>query len=270
MCVNKGLSSLRLLYFTDTHIRDNNPKYRIDDYSESLKIKLQEIVELADGFSVDYLLHGGDLFDLPWPSAKAVKISVDFLEQIKVPIYMVSGNHDLLEQKLSTLENTMLWFLAKRGLLRLLSPRDKVYLRQAGFTLQLSGQHFNDSIDRENSVSAYCVDKKNCDVAIHIVHGMLLPKPFSPYVPTTMIKQVAPFTEADFTLCGHAHLGYPAEEIDGKIFINPGSISRILPLEWELVRVPQVVFLDFSGGKVQCQYIPLKSARPGEDVLHFK
>ena len=261
---------MRLLYFTDTHIRDNNPKYRVDNYPESLKTKLQEIVELVDQLSVDCLLHGGDLFDLPWPPAKAVEISVNFLEQIKVPVYIVSGNHDLLGQKLSTIEKTMLWFLARRGLFMLLAPGDKRYLKRDGLTIQLSGQHFNSSIDRLNRFRDYCVDKKNCDVAIHMVHGMLLPKPFSPYVPTTMIKQVAPFTEADFTLCGHAHLGYPAEEIDGKIFINPGSISRILALEWELVRVPQVVFLDFSGGEVRCQYIPLRSARPGEEVLHFK
>ena len=261
---------MRLLYFTDTHIRDNNPKYRVDNYPESLIIKLKEIVELADELSVDYLLHGGDLFDLPWPPSKAVEISVNFLKQIKVPIYIVSGNHDLFGQRLSSIEKTMLWFLARRGLFRLLAPGDKIYLRQAGFTLQLSGQHFNSNIDRLNRVSDYCVKKKNCDIAIHVVHGMLLPKPFSPYVPTTMIKQVVPFTEADFTLCGHAHLGYPAEEIQGKVFINPGSISRILALEWELVRVPQVVFLDFSGGKVQYKYIPLKSARPGEEVLHFK
>jgi DNA repair exonuclease SbcCD nuclease subunit len=261
---------LRLLYFTDTHIRASNPKYRIDNYYESLKTKLQEIVQLVELFSVDYLLHGGDLFDLPWPPAKAVQMSVDFLEQIKVPVYIVSGNHDLLGQKLSTIENTMLWFLASRGLFRLLSPGDKIYLKQAGFTLQLSGQHYNAGIDKENKINSYCVKKKNCDIAIHIVHGMLLPQPFSPHVPATMIHQVAPLTEADFTLCGHAHLGYPAEEIDGKIFINPGSISRILALEWELVRVPQVVFLDFSGGKVQCQYIPLKSARPGFEVLRFK
>ena len=261
---------MRLLYFTDTHIRDNNPKYRIDNYSESLKNKLQEIAALVDAFSIDYLLHGGDLFDLPWPTAKAVQMTIDFFEQIKVPIYMVSGNHDLVGQNLSSLENTLLWFLARRGLFRLLSPGEKIYLKRSGFTLQLSGQHFDYNIDNENRVSAYCVDKKNCDLAIHMVHGMLLPKPFSPYVPATRISQVAPYTEADFTLCGHAHLGYSAVEIDGKIFINPGAISRILALEWELVRVPQVVLLDFSTKKTQCQYIPLKSAKPADEVLHFK
>ncbi|WP_066639810.1 metallophosphoesterase family protein [Desulfolucanica intricata] len=260
---------MRLLYLTDTHIRNNNPKNRIDNFPESLKVKLQEVIQLTNDLEIDYLLHGGDLFDVPWPPAESAKLAINFLEQVEVPMYVVSGNHDLVGQKLSTLDDTLLGYLAQRGLFRLLTPGDKVYLKKANFTLQLSGQHYYGNIDRNNQLRDYCVKKENCDVAVHMVHGMLLPKAFSPKVPATLIDQVGPRTEADFTLCGHAHLGYPTNEINGRYFINPGSISRMFALEREVIRTPQVVLLDFSGGKLDYQYIALKSARPGEEVLRF-
>lgn len=50
-----------ILIFTDTHIRASNPSSRKDDYLESLKLKFEEVGEIANNNNVDYILHGGDL-----------------------------------------------------------------------------------------------------------------------------------------------------------------------------------------------------------------
>ncbi len=93
---------------------------------------------------------------------------------------------------------------------------------------------------------------------------MLLPKPFSDKVPCTRISEVVG-TEADYTLGAHAHLGYH-EFTCGKYFLNPGAFARLTNLQKEIVRVPKVLFMDFSG-ESRYSFIPLTTARPGLEVM---
>ena len=54
---------MKFLFFTDTHIRGNNPQNRIDDFVQTLNVKLREVFEIAKNEEVDIILHGGDIFD---------------------------------------------------------------------------------------------------------------------------------------------------------------------------------------------------------------
>ncbi|HLS54237.1 MAG TPA: metallophosphoesterase, partial [Tissierellaceae bacterium] len=56
---------MKLLFFTDTHIRGTTPKNRKDDFPEALERKLYEVLDLINKENIDYVLHGGDLFDRP-------------------------------------------------------------------------------------------------------------------------------------------------------------------------------------------------------------
>ena len=49
------------------------------------------------------------------------------------------------------------------------------------------------------------VQKRDCDYAIHMVHGMLLDRASFPGPFYTLVEQIWE-TEADFTLAGHNHL----------------------------------------------------------------
>lgn len=258
---------MKLLYITDTHFRGNNPRNRVDDFPAALKAKLREIVELVGELDVDYLLHGGDFFDLPSPALAVVSGFTDILQEIQIPIYAVAGNHDLFAYNPATLERTMIGFLARLGLLRLLMPGEPVYLKNKNVTVQLTGQHFHYEIDRRDACADYCVEKRNCDVAIHMVHGMLLRKVIYPGAAYTLVEHIAPHTRADVTLSGHAHLGFQDIECDGRLFINPGAIARLSSLVQELDRRPQAVLLDFTGIKPSYRRIILKLARPGIEVL---
>lgn len=258
---------MKLLYITDTHLRGNNPRNRLDDFPAALKAKLLEIVELVNELEVDYLVHGGDVFDLPSPALSVVAGFTDILQEIHVPIYAVAGNHDLFAYNPATLERTMIGFLARLGLLKLLRPGEPVYLKNKNVTLQLTGQHFHYEIDRRDVRADYCVEKRNCDVAVHVVHGMLLRKVIYPGAAYTLVEHVAPHTQADVTLSGHAHLGFRDVEYDGRLFINPGAIARLSALVQELDRQPRAVLLDFTGNKLAYRHIVLKSARPGTEVL---
>ncbi|NLY77016.1 MAG: metallophosphoesterase, partial [Tissierellia bacterium] len=56
---------MKLLFVTDTHIRGTTPQNRMDNFSETIERKLNEIKELVEEYNIDYVLHGGDLFDRP-------------------------------------------------------------------------------------------------------------------------------------------------------------------------------------------------------------
>lgn len=258
---------MRLVYLSDTHIQGGRPENRKDDFFKAISGKLSEVVGLCRQLNVDFVIHGGDIFDNPRPDQRSFDLFRWFLKELNVPVYCVAGNHDLIEQRLDSLESTAIAYLARQRLVTLLQPGEKHYLANNSCVLQLSGQHFYGGMDRRKNRDDYMVRKKRCDVAVHVVHGMLLPKAFSDKVPCTLISEVAG-TEADFTLGAHAHLGYHEYSGD-KFFLNPGALARLTNLEQELIRAPKILYMDFTGAAFY-KFIELETARPGAEVMNIK
>lgn len=263
---------MRLLFFTDPHIRGTTPQNRKDNLFLTLQAKMREVTDLAARHQADALLLGGDLFDRPDIAPSIVAEFAVILKQIPVPIYAIAGNHDIFGQNPDTLPRTMLGLLDSFELLRLLPIGESTILSKNDVTVQLTGQHFHYDLDRRDSKLDYCVKKSaRADYAVHMVHGMLLEKPFHPGIPHTLLEQITG-TEADVTLCGHYHSGYDYRkggviEMNGKYFVNPGSLVRINNSTAEILRQPQVILLDFGGPKPSFLPIPLRTARPGSEVL---
>jgi exonuclease SbcD len=256
---------LRFLYFTDDHKRGTTPENRKDNFPAALARKLREVVEIASDYEVDYVLHGGDFFDVPAP---AISVCADFLEiyqQFPVPVFTIPGNHDLFGHNSETLHRTMLGLAARLGIVHLLG-REPVYLEKDGLRVQLTGQGYHFEMDRRDPELDYKVQKKDCDYAIHLVHGMLLQRSIFPGAFYTLIEQIWD-TEADFTLAGHNHLGFPDTEKDGRFFLNPGALARLSNHPAEMKRPVQVIIIDCCGGRPTYETVILKSAAPGDDVL---
>lgn len=256
--------TLRFLYITDTHLRGATPENRTDNLPETLREKLTEVVELANEFQVTALLHGGDLFDLANPGLASMGTLLQPLRKLEVPIYIVPGNHDIYGQNILTLPRTLLGFLGAMGAINVLGE-EPVYLDDGNSRVQLTGAAYHYDID-EGSGERYIVKKANCDVAIHLAHGMLLDKNIFPTAAYTLIDDIKDRTEADYTLVGHNHLGFPEVEHNGKWFINPGGLVRLSNHIKEMSRIPQVLLIEIEGEATH-RLIPLKSARPGEEIL---
>lgn len=256
---------MKLLFLTDTHIRGNTPENRKDNLSETLKNKINEIVEIAARHQVDYILHGGDFFDVASPSLAVTGEFLELFKQFKVPIYAISGNHDLFGANLQTLPRTLLGFIARLGFINLLMPGEKVYLRKHDVCLQLTGQPYHYDIDVRPRELDYHMVKENADIAIHMVHGMLAYQEEFPG-PHTLVNDILE-TGADITLSGHNHLGFGHLEINGRHFINPGALVRLSNHKKEIERKVGVTLIDLDGKKIECTFIPLSSAPPGEEVL---
>ena len=256
---------MRILYFTDTHIRGSNPKNRIDDFVESLEEKFEEIVHIVNTKDIDYVIHGGDLFDRPDISISVVSKFTNIIKKIKKPIYIVSGNHDIFGHNPSTIDRTMLGLLRSLDFLNIIDKDSEIVLEKDGLRVQLTGLPYSYNIDTNKD--GYIVKHigENIDYSIHIVHGMLLDKPFVKGIPYTLVDDIIE-TKADITLSGHYHAGFKTIEKEGKYFINPGSLVRITNSLKEIERIPKLVLINLTD-KINIEMVNLTSAKPGEEVL---
>lgn len=257
---------MKLLYFTDTHIRGSNPKNRKDDFISSLENKFKEIISITEKEDIDYVLHGGDLFDRPDVAISVVSRFANILTEFKVPIYTISGNHDIYGHNPKTLNRSMLGFLNSIGILKVIEEDEKVILEESGLRVQLTGQPYTYDIDDHNE-GKYILEDRGSDIdyAIHMVHGMLLDKPFIEGIPYTLIENIRD-TRADITLSGHYHLGYKTVEDKGRYFINPGSTVRLTNSNTEMKRRPKVVIISLTDS-IDIEEVYLKTAPLGEEVL---
>ena len=258
---------MRILYFTDTHIRGTNPKNRKDDFVQTLENKLLEIVDIINNNKIDYVIHGGDLFDRPDISLSIVSRFAKILKNIKVPFYIVSGNHDIFGHNPLTMNRTILGLLNDLDFINVIEKDIKLILTKDDISVQITGQPYIYDIDDPANRQYYLLDdiKSGINYAIHIVHGMLLDKPFVKGIPYTLVEDIKE-TKANITLSGHYHAGFKTIVIDNKYFINPGSLVRITNSLREIDRKPQVVIIDLND-KIQLEYISLECALDGDDVL---
>lgn len=258
---------MRILYFTDTHIRGTTPKNRKDDYTDTLEKKFLEVLEIIEDEKIDFVIHGGDLFDRPDISVSIVSKFANIINRIKVPIYMVSGNHDIYGHNPLTVNRTMVGLLDNLGIINIIDNMGKIILEKDHIKVQLTGQPYIYSIDDPNNRKYYIVDHvdQGIDYSIHLVHGMLLDRPFIKGIPFTLIDDIKT-TKADITLSGHYHSGFKKTIIDGKYFINPGSIVRITNSLREMDRQPQVAIIDLNE-EIDIKFRPLLTAKSGEEVL---
>ena len=260
---------MKLLFFTDTHIRGTTPKNRKDVFVDTIEAKFMEIIKLIDEYEIDFILHGGDLFDRPDVSISIVSRFAKVLGKIKIPFYLVSGNHDVYGHNPDTINRTMLGLLDVLGIINIIKPDEKILLEKDNVIVQLTGQPYIYDIDGPNKLQHYSpkeIDEK-ANYSIHMVHGMLLDRPFIKGVPYTLIDDIKN-TSADITLSGHYHTGFKMAQIDDKYFINPGSMVRVTNSLKEIERKPSVVFIKLSDNNIiNIKEIPLKSAQSGKDIL---
>ena len=257
---------MKLLYLTDTHIRGTSPKNRLDDYCETLKEKLKEISNIVKEEKIDFVLHGGDLFDRPDVSVSIVSEFAQIFQSFGVPIYIISGNHDIFGHNPDTLGRTMLGLLCNLGIMHLVNYK-KIILEKDNLRVQLTGSPYIYSMDELSNRDNYKVTEvdESCKYAIHMTHGFLIDKPFMKEVSHTLIEDIKD-TKADITLGGHYHFGFKTVELDNKYFVNPGALIRISNSKIEMKRRPKVDIISL-GKNIHIEERYLKSAKPGEEVL---
>ncbi|NLB19005.1 MAG: serine/threonine protein phosphatase [Syntrophomonadaceae bacterium] len=257
---------MKLLFFTDSHLRGSSPINRKDTLNKTLMAKLSEVVNLANDYGVDFVLHGGDFFDTPNPALSIVADYLQVLQGLEAPLYVVAGNHDMYGGNMTTLSRSVLGFIGRMGIINLLTEPDSIRLEAGGIRAYIKGSSYHLDMDRRPRHLDYVLDKdQESDITVHMIHGMLLAKQEIPG-DHTLIDDVLD-TGAELVLAGHYHLGFGEIVRGGSHFVNPGALVRLSNHVREMERQVKVALIDLSGGGVSCQFIPLGTAGPGDEVL---
>ncbi|MCS1351229.1 metallophosphoesterase [Mechercharimyces sp. CAU 1602] len=257
---------MRLLYFTDTHIRGTSPRSRMDDFPQTLKEKVLEVVKIANREEVDVILHGGDFFDRPDVSPSVVGEFAGILRKFSAPIYTIAGNHDIYGHNPETAHRSMIGLLDAFGTVTMLNQGERRVLTAGGIKVQLSGQPFHYDLDRRDVRLDYVVQNESeADFCIHMVHGMVVERALPDGVHHTLVDKLWS-DDVDLLLTGHYHAGFAVQEKEGKYIVNPGALARINNHPSEMRRRPQVALITL-GEKIDIQLFPLRSAPEGKDVL---
>lgn len=261
------ITMIKFLYFTDTHIRGTTPKNRLDSFSETIKRKLTEVMQIAEKEKVDLMLHGGDVFDRPDLSPNVVGQFAKLFRETNIPIYAISGNHDTFGHNPDTISRTMLGLLDSFGIMTIIHPDEPLFIKKEDVSVQISGQPYHYDLDqRDVKLDYYPINHHQADYMIHLVHSMLVEKALPEGIPHTLVDHIWT-TPADVILTGHFHGGFGIKEQDGKFICNPGAISRINNHWMELNRMPKVVIGEITASGITLREQVLETAQKGEEVL---
>ena len=225
---------MKILFFTDIHITSTTPIGRSDDYTSKISSKLDEIVKRSS--EVDVILNAGDIFHRAKPNLQEISILVDFSMRLECPMYACAGNHDLIGYNYERLRDTGIG-LSSRFLknIHLITPSENYIKLGEGVHLHHVG------MNTTGVVSDFFVDRLE-GANIGLIHDMLVEEPhFEDHV---LLKDFS--TNLDLVFSGHSHMGYKTQKVNGRGFINPGSMMRMTRKKEDMERIPKYVMLDIS------------------------
>lgn len=266
---------MKLLYVVDPHFRGTNPRNRVDDYRAASFAKFREIYGLAVEHQVAAVITSGDNLDRPEISDGFKDDLADLLNESPVDILTTIGNHEIYGYNPDTYKRTSLRILERMcpRLQVLADPAKPIILRDGRTTVALTFTPYSSRMDIGGY--GYSPEARLPEAAyhIHVAHGMLLDH-VPPFDRFTLLNDAV--TLADMVLSGHDHTGYGVyRRADGKVFVNPGSITRIQASIAEIERPIRIALIEIRYAEHSAKpyydavvdLIPLQTAKPGADIL---
>lgn len=258
---------MKLLHFTDTHIKGIAPSGRIDDYTQSLYNKFCEVYEIAKKSKVEAILFSGDLFDSNIISLSVAKKFIDLIESKKIPFYVIFGNHDKRD---NNREGTLLDYTASYT--TYLKVLDELTLSNGTY---IKGYEYEFGIEesiRRNGLK--CPNKKDTNFSIALLHANLVPSKVHEAISHVIYKDVK--TDYDIVLIGHYHPYAEPVTIGKTTFYNVGALSRNARKKSDIERIPSVLIIDTDNKKIDkielTKYVPAEQAFDLKEIeeLHDK
>lgn len=284
---------IKFLYVGDPHNQVRTPANRTDDFHDTFAKKVAEIKEIAKEEEVKAILQPGDFLNAPNYNNDFLMKVIDMwsfvpekytlLEQLRkgegniadiskrlqedIPYVGAIGNHELVGESLKSYPRTSLSFLERLGFMTIASREEPVmFTDDDGTKVAITAAHYHHGMDNPEHIDDYIIDEKAGDVHIHLAHGYLAHKSLGDLIQHTLVDAIKE-TKADVTLAGHDHIGFSPVEIDGKLFANPGALTRTKADVKEISRDVKVIIVEVDKGVVTLRERKLKSAPAGKRVL---
>lgn len=181
----------------DWHLRDDVPICRDDDFETEQWKKVQFVSDLQRKYNVP-VIHAGDLFHHWKPSPYLLSKCLQYLPNEFMTVF---GNHDLPQHSMELAYKSGVWTLLEAG-------RIKV----------INGGHWE---GQETGVLAIN-DRK---IMVQHVMTFVGNNPW-PGCTDKPAHELLESVDCDLLITGHNHKTFTHRSTDGKILINPGSLTR--------------------------------------------
>ena len=265
---NRNAGSFKAIVTGDWHFRGTNPRSRLDNFQEALSTKLLEVFRLAREHKASCIICPGDVLDSPNTSWGTVTSLIRLLMNSPCPILTVHGNHDIWSGNSASKYRTPYGLISRTGFLW--DIEESEHQGDSEEYVIVTGCGFDTNTDTKTPEGKAQFEPQTWVIGachIHVVHSMLMDREPGFDIRHTLISQVK--TTANVIISGHEHTGFGIvkRESDGVLFINPGALCRLSAHVAEIERPVQVALLTVENGQATAELIPLKSARPGHEVL---
>lgn len=200
---------IRFAYTTDWHIK-SMPSSSIDikNFTQTMLGRIKQIISS----DVDFILHGGDMFDTPdIDDLSLFNDVVKLLYAHKIPIHLLPGSHDLIGYSADSLNWSCLKTLENSGLLSILQPG----INRIG-DIEIYAQYPS----KQHSLDMY----RGLKNLIVVSHNIISPVPLQ--FPHVITKDIAEVVEQCLFLCGDLHMPFK-EFYETCAFLNPGPLLKM-------------------------------------------
>lgn len=263
--------NVTLVWRTDVHLSDRSPQSRVDDWTETLLGKIQQVGKIAQDVGAEAVLDGGDFFHVKSPtrnSHRLVNQAAAAHAEYPCPVYACIGNHDVKYGDYAYLGEQPLGVLFESGVFRRLYDEHESLFGQteAGSPLvRVVGVPYHGTeYDFERLSKIKKQDEKYLVVVAHLLAS---PSGGTMFEAEDIVKygDLAGL-DPDLWLFGHWHKDQGVKEIaPGKYVVNIGSLSRGALNQDDVSRKPSVAVLRFDPDKgMDIEVRPLAVAPPGE------
>lgn len=241
---------MKILIFSDSHIRGINPRSRIDNYYKSCLEKLEEILLLSK--DCDCIISAGDFLDSPIISNTIIDDILDRIDKNKKDFYVIFGNHELVNYNIEASKATSLAHMIRRSkYVKLLNEIEDKNIYIKGYNCSFEAEY-----ELNNEGLFHTSKKKN---TIAILHQFVTLKPFI----KTVAHIVAKDMKSNYDIIWNSHYHTPYDKtINNCRFINLGSCGRTSINEQHM---PQVAILDTETKEIQI--IQLKTGKKPEEIF---
>lgn len=226
---------MKILYITDSHLKERPPKSRVEGYFDHIHAKHMEFAKMCLKVDPDEVWHGGDLFDGPDQSIKLLLAMHECITKSmggkKRPWHVLLGNHPWRGRWEDWSDKSALTALERLGLITL---------------------YHKDHTHRASH-----------DITIHMEHLQMVetPKPWK----HTLFKDYAGPGQVFLVSDYHPFQGH--QIVNGVHFISPGAVSRGSRAETDITREPCAALITIEGPNVDVRFLKFKSALTANEVI---
>jgi len=242
---------MKILILNDSHDKGINPINRLDNYHQSLLLKLEETIQLSK--DCDFVIHLGDVWDSSHVANTVIDDWLDRIEASKKTWYILPANHDMLNGKWENSNSSALAHSFRRS--KWVQPLtelefDDCYIKGYPY-------YFNCEEDIKEKGLIHQSKKK---LTIACTHSLITVKPFLSQVLHVQTKDIK--CNYNLVLCSHFHSSFD-ETINKTRFLNLGVYGRTSINEAK--QSPSIAICDTQ--KQIIDVIPLKSAKRADIIF---